>query len=59
MILDKINYQYKKIVNALMDEESKKIFESRVEFMITRDEDKLEKHCLIKKKNITVWKLIQ
>lgn len=50
MILDKVNEQYRRIANAIMDEESKKIFDSRVEYLITRDEKKLEEALFDEKK---------
>lgn len=59
MILERMNEQYKRITNAIMDEESKKIFDSRIEYMITRNEERFEEALFDEKKIIIVWKLIQ
>lgn len=59
MILDVINAKYRRIMNALMDDESKKIFNSRVEYMITRDEDKLRDALFDSKKTYTCSEIDQ
>lgn len=51
MILDDINKQYHTILNHLQDEESIKIFNDRIEYMITRDADCLEKSLFDDKKS--------
>lgn len=51
MILERMNEQYKRITNAIMDEESKKIFDSRIEYMITRNEERFEEALFDEKKD--------
>ncbi len=53
MILDKINRQYNRIMSRLSDEESVNIFNSRVEYMITRDANKLSNDLYDSRKKYT------
>ena len=55
MILERMNEQYKRITNAIMDEESKKIFDSRIEYMITRNEERFEEALFDEKKRLLLF----
>lgn len=57
MFFDTIYTQYKKIEKSLMDEESRVIFDSRVEYLITRDVARLRNALYDEKKKYTCLSL--
>lgn len=42
MYIDELNIQYNNVYERLVDEESRRIFENRFEYLVTRDINKLE-----------------
>lgn len=57
MFLDELYRNYKNIEERLVDDKSKELYDSRVEYMITKDVDKLEERLLDKNKEYSCFEI--